>query len=346
MKGSRKNLRHKGTREKHIYRTPLIFTGELLMLVFLLIAASYTPQLIFQVQDSFLWNKTIIDKRENMDVESISVTYEKSLARRMEVFAKGVMAKENYYATFQPLSENQDIYEYLNSDLGMFQDLILVYGEMQWIPYSFLAMEFSVNQWKQYIIYSDNYAEGVNFILWYIELQDMEGRIMKLLMDAETGTVYAFKTENNQHNEKEEIREYFDEQTMFMYWEFLASYYEASSLEKIEELAADYMNDYEAKIKMQSEAHSMVNGNVYVYDWDIEKMRQEIDIMFQDNAGFWQKRNEMRFILPYGETSLDVCIILDKDSVFDDTMGINYYFAFPNVTVGVRQIYEIIPEFA
>ena len=70
MKGSRKNLRHKGTREKHIYRTPLIFTGELLMLVFLLIAASYTPQLIFQVQDSFLWNKTIIDKRENMDVES------------------------------------------------------------------------------------------------------------------------------------------------------------------------------------------------------------------------------------------------------------------------------------
>ncbi len=335
-------MRHKKSRKRQIYRTPLIFMGELFMLACLLIAASYTPQMIFQIQDSFLCNNTIIDKRESMDVESLSVTYEKSLGRRMKVFAEGVMAGENYYATFQTLSDSQEVYNYMESDMGMFQDLMLFLWDMEWVPYSFFKMEFFVNQWKQYVIYSDNYAEGVNFILWYIELQDKEGIVMKLLADAETGTIYAFKTENNHYNAKTEFRPY-DDETLFEYWNFLANYYEALSFETDDELVQELMKEYEMiKMNEQSAAYA-INGNAYVYDWNIG---QEKELMLRDNAGFQRKRNEMNFILPYGEASLDVCIILDKDSVFDDTMGIIYYFVSPNVTIGVRQIYEIIPEFA
>ena len=48
---------------------------------------------------------------------------------------------------------------------------------------------------KQYVIYGENFAEGVNFIAWYIELGmgqiDGEKPVVKMLVDAKTGEIYA-----------------------------------------------------------------------------------------------------------------------------------------------------------
>ncbi|WP_460602040.1 hypothetical protein, partial [Escherichia coli] len=65
------------------------------------------------------------------------------------------------------------------------------------IPIEVWENYYTITQWKQYVIYSDNYAKGVNFILWYIELEDLEGAKLKLLVDAEDNTLYGLKTENS-----------------------------------------------------------------------------------------------------------------------------------------------------
>ena len=65
------------------------------------------------------------------------------------------------------------------------------------IPVMIWESYYSVVTWKQYVIYSDHFEEGVNFILWYIEMQDEDGGTLKLLTDAEDNTLYGIKTEGS-----------------------------------------------------------------------------------------------------------------------------------------------------
>ena len=343
MKSKQRDIAYQNRITSRIYRSPLILAAELLILVLLLVTASYAPQMIFQIQDSFLCDRTTLDRREGMDVESLSITYEKSLMQRMKVFAEGLMSEVNYYVTSRDLTINEEIYDYLASEKGLLQPVIQIFAEVEFIPYSFYEMHY-VNAWKQYVICSDNYAEGVNFILWYIELLDNQGTVLKLLMDAETDTLYAFKTENNDHSHNIWTSGAWETETLIMWWNFFANYYEALSQNGLQEILEKFRVEYETMLidgeTMLIDGYGFPNRNEYDYT------AKESELFVRDNAGFQRKENGIDFYLPYEEASLEVCILLDTESIRYENMGMNFYYQYPNMTIGVRQIYELIPEFA
>ncbi len=340
MKSRHGDIAEQRSKTKHIRRSPLILAAELFILALLLVTASYAPQVLFHVQDSFLCDATTLDQRESMDVDSLSITYEKSLAQRMKIFAEGLMSEENYYVTSRNLPISQEIYDYLNSEEGLQQLIIQVFAEAEFIPYSFYEMIY-VNEWKQYVICSNNYTEGVNFILWYIELTDNQEVILKLLVDAETGTLYAFKTENNDSGRQVMLCDEWYIERFIMWWSFFSGYYEASSEDDISIM-------YKLSEELQFELEKEVINEAVIHD---KKQQDEtvkgVELFISDNSGFRQKENVIDFYLPYGEASLEVRILLDAEAVEETEYVVVYqYCQYPNMTIGVRQIYELIPEFS
>lgn len=340
MKSRQGDIVRQRNKPKRIRRSPFILAAELLILALLLVTASYAPQVLFHMQDSFLCDATTLDQRESMDVDSLSITYEKSLAQRMKIFAEGLMSEENYYVTSRNLAISQEIYDYLDSEKGLHQLIIQVFAEAEFIPFSFYEM-FYVNEWKQYVICSNNYTEGVNFILWYIELTDNQEVILKLLVDAETGTLYALKTENNDSGRQVMIEDEWYMERFIMWWSFFSNYYEASSQDDVSIM-------YKFSEELQFNLEKEVINEAVIHD---KKQQDEtvkgVELFINDHSGFRQKENATDFYLPYGEASLEVCILLDAAAVAENEYAVVYlYHRYPNMTIGVRQIYELIPEFA
>ena len=84
--------RGSGNKNIPVKRNPFLFILEIFGLCILLLTVSYAPQLIFAVQDGILWGQPSLSQRESMDVETLSTTYESSLARRMMNYAEGLAA--------------------------------------------------------------------------------------------------------------------------------------------------------------------------------------------------------------------------------------------------------------
>lgn len=108
-------------------------------------------------------------------------------------FAEGISAGENYYVAVQELEAGDEINNYLYSESGLYSEMLQAFVDGGLLPYDFWISTAVVRQWKQYVIYSDNYAKGVNFILWYLDVESSGGVTLKLLVDAEDNTIYAVK---------------------------------------------------------------------------------------------------------------------------------------------------------
>ena len=52
-----------------------------------------------------------------------------------------------------------------------------------------------------------------------------------------------------------------------------------------------------------------------------------------------ETENRVRFLIPYGDAELDAVLYIEEQER-------SRFYLFPNVTVGILQIYEMIPEFA
>ena len=170
------------------------------------------------------------------------------------------------------------------------------------------------------------------------EMQDDDGGIFKLLADAEDGTIYGIKMEGSSLSGS--ISNYKEFMEMLRYgdrtieaWTYFAAYYEAISDDMKEVLLwAEQMGidvnsvdsgpaSYETEISIhdEDEARRQILNNVFTYQNETE--------------------NRIRFQLPYGEAELDVLLDIEEQEK-------NKFYLFPNTTMGIRQIYEMIPEFA
>lgn len=322
-KGSQKDKRRFG-----------YYAAEILVIGTVVMAAIFLPQIIFQVEDEILCSDTTLGKRESINVESLSTAYEKSLAERMRNFAYGLADNKKYYVTFQDLEVNEELTKFLYSDAGLYQAWIQDFVYYNLIPVMIWESYYSVVTWKQYVIYSDHFEEGVNFILWYIEMQDEDGGTLKLLTDAEDNTLYGIKTEGSSlgggtysYKEYMEILKYGE--GVYEAWEFFLSYYEAmpDNMENINlwaEKMVDAMNETDVSASMEP-----------------ERMYEEKEV---ERRNLFTFRNEaedrISFQIPYGEdTTLDAVLYIEEQDRVKE-------FLFPDVTAGIRQIYELIPEFA
>lgn len=334
------------TRKRGTYFRYYIITASILTLLIAL--AFFTPQIIFQVQDMILCKDTSLSRQENVNVESLSTTYEKSLETRMTDYAEGLAGDDAFYVASQNLSINEELSAYFYSDSCIYGDFMsaLIYARL--LPYDLWEMEYAVSQWKQYVIYSDNFTKGVNFILWYIELQDSAGRTFKLLADAEDGTIYAVKTEGNPVFQEPELMNESYEQRYFMdefgssaveMWGFCALYYAA-----IDE--TEVKNFYILAEELSWEDVSMISGSAMV-DKEREMVLNALNISedrreLLEKIQFYTKDKDTEvFRLPYGSFSLEM--VMKLPTMVGAPMDAETY---SNITIGIREIYEMIPEFA
>lgn len=340
MADRKRRGRRKAQNRQHNSRQ-LLHHGALLAALTLLVAlAFYMPQFIFQVQDGILCGDTILGERESVDVEALSTTYEKALGRRMLNFAEGQVADDSFYVTSQNLTPDEQLEEYLYSDKGIYQDFIALYVNYGLIPETIWADDYTVAQWKRYVIYSDNYAKGVNFILWYIELQDSQGVTCKFLVDAEDGSLYAVKTENNEMSVMLDGIIYDrnlleDDRALTEIWGTFAIYYESLGQDEIVHL-------FET---MEKIGWSGIDGILYDAPEDVSEIVGDADLhgILEGLAGYRRESDErVSFRLPYGGTYLEVVAQITEVT----TEMSEYMYFYPDILIGIRQIYEFIPEFA
>lgn len=330
----KKNRLKKGRDRRH---KAFGYTAEAFVIIVVLAAALFVPQIIFQVQDRILCGDITLGQKESMDVEMLGTTYEQSLEKRMQNFAEGLADLESFYVTSQNLTPDETLDSYLYSETGLYHPLITNFVYNNLIPIEIWEDIYTVTQWKQYVIYSDNYAKGVNFILWYIEMQDSDGAKLKLLADAEDGTLYGLKAEDSTmygvnmgyENLREALRY---GGAAIEVWAYYALYYRAT-IEKKEEffLWAD-------KIGMNLNGIE-VDGSSIEEKYNANKMA-EVERQIQSMVRYQCETEECaRFLLPYGEASLDAVLAIEESEFTE-------YYLFPNITTGIRQIYEMVPEFA
>lgn len=360
-------IRRKVAYRKQQNRKRLFYQGAMLSVLAVLVAlAFYVPQLIFQVQDSILCGNTVLGERESMDVEALSTTYEKSLSKRMLNFAEGQANGDVFFVTAQNLTPNEELTDYLYSDAGLYQTMITSLVDYGLMMDNIWYDDCSITEWKRYVIYSDDYAKGVNFILWYIQLETSLGTRFKFLVDAEDGMVYAMKTENSEEEQYVmDIDKYFarigflrSDVALMEIWSVLVTRYEALQKEE----AFEMLSLMEAA--GWTGIDGMVNGVSISAQWGMENegpyseetyMEEEhsmeekhsneemYETILNGLVGYQRESDErVSFRLPYGKTYLEM--VMEAMHWQDETGTLTY--SYPDLMVGVRQIYELIPEFS
>lgn len=346
----KRQIKNKVKKETGLQRKRIFhYAAGLFGLIGLVAAAFWVPQFVFRVQDDILCGNTVFGQRIHMDVEAMRTDYEKELAIRLKNFADGLKTGENFYVTSQDLEINEEIQAYLYSDSGLYQSIIDDLTAIGLLD--FWRRDYTVNQWKRYVIYSDNYAKGVNFILWYIELQDPE-EVLKLLVDGEDGTIYALKTKSSLPEEEQskvhydywnQLEEYLGGYMFFELWGYFANYYDLMTVEVSRQYYAwlEAIEKGMTKTRLQTEI-SVLDAKALT---DGEEIGVEIEEVVPEtesedwNAEEWyamEGENRMILRMPCGENSLEAVV---------EIVNPEYGYSLPNVTIGILNIYERIPEF-
>ena len=133
--------------------------------VLLVIGAFLTPRIVFAVQDDLRCGKVELEGLERMDITSFSTGYEQDLYQRFLRYAQGLAEGKQYYVAVKELEPTSEILDFLMSDKGLYQEGIISLLD-DYIPEE--TFGYNLIQWTQYVIYGDDFSEGVNFLLWYI----------------------------------------------------------------------------------------------------------------------------------------------------------------------------------
>lgn len=347
-----------------------LYIAELLGLTAIVMAAFFIPQLLFRIQDGILYGRTELSQRESMDLEALSNTYEASLHQRMLNFAEGLAMGDSFYVNARNLTPNKELEDYLNSD-----SMFLLTEEMMSVvllPMIFWDYGYEVSQWTQYVIYSDNYAKGVNFILWYIEL-DFSGVVkLSLLKDAQTDTIYALKVQGCDWMDSSpySVMKYsglLEQESLIELWLFCALRFEVISSE------TDLLEQFTRSGGSQTGAEGRTGTEIELTEKEryVAKEMAEHYIEIVDDSesadirvGFYEDEltaDDYRAILdyieeriesdpenrlaslrlPYGNASLEAVVKIGELQTQDP----EFSYMYPDITFGIRQIYEMIPEF-
>lgn len=368
-KTGRKSPGQKNTRKRG--RKLLNYGVELLALILLIMAAFFTPQIIFQIQDRILCGDTVLGQRESINVEALSATYEKSLTARMMNFAEGMADEEKFYLSSQELEITDEVRDYVKGDTAFFQDFIYMLMDAGMLYGEFWGYDITV--WKQYVIYSDNYARGVNFILWYIEMENEYGERVKLLADAEDGTLYAVKAEDNIRMWERDDMPY--EYYAIIYggdyaagelWIWFMVYYggmNANSAGLLQNIVSNtgytlnhileaypFMEEIpQEELHYYFEKYGIDAGSVGI---EVDEagnkeldLFQSSDITVGKNAGYLiRDMGDVSYLLPFGKGCLEVVMETGNTDELEKLLYQNIYKA-PDIIIGIREIYEMIPEF-
>lgn len=311
-------------------------------LVVLLLCAFFLPQMIFGIRDIYLCRDIVHDEREDLDVTLLSAAYETSLGRRLQTFADGLQAGRNYYVSVQDLDVSEDIYEILYQNLLYQDSWMTVLMEIGLIPGLF-RNDFTLNSWKQYVIYNDDYAGGVNFIIWYLEMTDDDGKSWKLLVDTDDFAIYGIYVNRSRLNAEGVawaggIIEYFNSFNIDLvaWWYYCCYYYQSISREELD-------NYYKYGVNFYSVVDAY-NSQSYM---EIETM-QRLESAWEGGEA-WSSPDTDTLIchLPFVGQNIDFSAryLRDSLSVGSDSNSDGSDSQYPDLYVGIDPICRLIPEF-
>ncbi len=360
--GKGADRRFEAERERWVY----LIGG--LVLVILLIAAFVTPKLIFTVQDMVRNEHMVLTAQEKSDISAFSTSYEKSLYRRLAKYAEGVAEGRTYYAASQDLEDTADLEAFLTSaQTGLRQDGILLLEDLGWVP-DFLSggLSFEVKECKQYVIYGDDFAEGVNFILRYVELEWKDEDIshsMKLLLDGESGAVYGIRWESPMwsddaycvsmavHEDIGEMQSWYLLCTFAMEIGGYSDVLDEMDVREMLEARAAYTEVYEENIRneeVQVSSGEYVETYLSRTDAWTEEKKQYLEDLLNRAEGRWEDDgNGLVLEIPYGGSSLPYVVESESGAVAG---GYHWYVGkrriyYTDMTVGFPDVYRMVPEF-
>lgn len=296
----------------------------IVMIGLLVAVAMFLPQIIFSIQDAYEMNHTQVQVRSNLDITQLNLTYEKDLNSRIRNF----LYLKNKTAT---------VIDYDASENSEVQELVLSIFHEQWfepLGYNFQVIYEYINEihyeknldsmisdCKKYLIHGADYQDGVALVMWYmdLDLSPLDIRI-RLLVDAETNTIYYMRVTSAANQEKENTAYsgeknqeeilYFMLNVINSCYEFFYSYYEA------DDVGFDIEGIDVAEYYMDSTNATAKDERVWF-----------IDSMIQEN------QCEVSFYLPYGELATDFLFHAEYNN------GV-----YADVTMGLPIIGEMIPE--
>lgn len=181
---NRMNIEKKKSPEKRI---KAIYGRCIVGMVLLIAIALFLPEVIFNIQDKYRMTNTEVEERDSLEISQLQQNYEMDTYTRMHNFIS--LEKKTVTSIDYQITANSELTDLLGSESikGWFEQLEVM-GYV--IPYSFL----DILEWKKYIIYGEDYKDGVVLMMWYIDgyLIDNATRL-QLLVDSETNTVYYLK---------------------------------------------------------------------------------------------------------------------------------------------------------
>lgn len=334
-----------------------------LALAVLLIAAFAVPRLIFTIQDIVRGETLVLSAREKLDISAFGTSYERTLYKRMVSYADGIGEGRTYYTAAQDMEDTTELEAFLvSSQTGMHQEGILLLVELGFVPNFFdswtnLGAEVEVKKWKQYVIYGDDFAEGVNFILRYVELEWQAGNYrMKLLLDGESGAVYGIRWEDTNWNnasfkdisivERENIGEEIMWDLLYVLALYVGGYNELLNVEDMEVMMEwEYRYGWDLAEQMAGNHEISQAAEELGYRWSEEKMQYIRDLRGKGNWRIEEDGNRLAFEIPYGENTLDF-IIKSEHGACEDWWHVykrNIYYR--DMLMGYPDIYRLIPEF-
>lgn len=306
-------------------------------LVLLLLFSFFGPQLIFSLRDSYLCRDIIHEEQENTDVMLLGASYESSLGQRLRNFVEGQERGRNFYVSDQEMEVTQELYQQLSEGPGILyqQGILAVMVDIGMVSYLFFGDNtFTVNCWKQYVIYSDEYTEGVNFIIWYLDLEADDGKRLELLIDAEDATLYALYAERNilltmNQALKWDITDLIRVVPLDELWYFLHYYYQSIPREEWNNEALYRSGD----------------GQLH---WDIDSDRDGI-VTVEMLESAWA--NGEAISLPDAKTIILHLLFSGRNldfsfRLFHDFDQNEFSKLYPDFYMGFDSISELIPEFA
>lgn len=352
-----------------------VYGAAALALVLLIAVAFLSPEIAFNMQDGIRCQQVVSVTRENLDIASFNTGYETDLCRRLTRFAEGLAEGEQYYVTVQEIDLTSQTTTLSDFDKIAHSDSLELL--MMWNPWDLnillrVVYNAEVTCWKQCVIYGDDFAGGVNFILWYLELSGEGIPDVKLLVDGETGELYGFRSDSGVNSkvlttegisddaaEKLLTERYYGMREMFeypsniweacvifgaqfggldiagrLYWlEEIGYYYEFVETEEGEE-GEEMMRVVRLNTEVQTDGEEGVEENGY-------RLAEIEDFLDRLRWTADEGNKCLNFTYPFGKGELNLRFQLGSEIVGAGGNGILYL----NEIFGFPEIYELIPEF-
>lgn len=300
----------------------------------LVVAAFFAPGVLFLLQDERSCREVSAGEWETADIVSFGTDYETGLYNRLSRYAAELAQGNRIYVAEQSDVGEAEAEEFLRPGELLYKNGLWVLIDSGLLPAD--VQDYEILTAKQYVLYGEDFENGVHFILRYFELAPEGGEEslpkVKLVADARTGEIYAAETDcrllewygiQDKKQPAESLRESIGiyEEDMPVLGAFFSYWFGGIKISGYEELY-EGMEYYDIVL----ESDGVITENRQTQGKGEETVEAQWEI--RDGG------NEMLFQFPYQGSFLKFCMSLESGAA-----------DAPAVVIGFPEIFEKIPEF-